>query len=243
MFVEAIGSMAIFLGKSVGHGVRPPIFWKQIGKQSLDIGFFSLPLVSMTALFTGMAMALQCIMGFSDWTTESAIPTVVSMAMTREIGPILTGLMITGRFGASTAAFVGTMKVTEQIDALEMLSVNSYKYLVFPRVLAGFLLLPVLVFINDIIGIFGGYLVSVHFLGYNSANYIANTLSSITGFDIFSGLLKGAVFGFFICLFGCYQGYMAKNGADGVGVATTKSVIWSCVVIMICDCILTFLLF
>lgn len=242
-FFASIGSIAVFLFKSVLLGFSPPYYWRQIGQQMLAIGYFSLPVVGMTALFTGMAMALQCSIGFSSLTAESAIPSVVGLSMTRELGPVLTGLMITGRLGASMTAFIGTMRVTEQIDALTTLSVNSYKYLVFPRILTGALLMPFLVFINDIIGIFGGYFVSVHYLGFNSSNYIHNTISSMTSWDIFSGLIKGSFFGFVICLIGCYQGYISKGGAEGVGRATTKSVVSSSILILLFDCILTFVLF
>jgi phospholipid/cholesterol/gamma-HCH transport system permease protein len=197
----------------------------------------------MTALFVGIAMALQCYIGFSKITAESAIPSVVMIAMTRELGPVLTALMIAGRLGASMTAEIGTMRVTEQIDALTTLSVNSYRYLVVPRLLTGTILLPFLVFIDDIIGILGGYLVGVYYLGFNSANYIHNTFASMSVWDVGSGLIKGSVFGFIVCLMGCYHGYFSKGGAEGVGIATTSSVVSSSTMILLLDCILTFALF
>lgn len=197
----------------------------------------------MTAIFTGMAMTLQCYAGFSKFTAENAIPAVVMIAMTRELGPVLTALMVAGRLGASMTAEIGTMRVTEQIDALTTLSVNSYKYLVFPRILTGTILLPFLVFVDDVIGICGGYIVGVYHLNFNAANYIRNTFESMEVWDIFSGLIKGAVFGFIICLIGCYQGYCSKRGAEGVGRATTNSVVTSSILILLLDCILTFVLF
>ena len=242
-FLTSIGSIVVFLSKSLYFGSRPPYYWKQITQQAIQIGYFSLPVVGMTALFTGMALALQCSSGFSKFAAEGAIPTVVMIAMTRELGPVLTALMVAGRLGASMTAEIGTMRVTEQIDALTTLSVNSYKYLVSPRILTGIVFLPFLVFIDDIIGILGGYLVGVYYLGYNASNYIHNTFISMTAWDVNSGLIKGSVFGFIICLMGCYHGYNSKGGAEGVGRATTNSVVSSSIMILLLDCILTFALF
>lgn len=242
-FLSSIGNVTLFLLKSVSAGFFPPYYWKQIMQQTIQIGYFSLPVVGMTALFTGMAMTLQCYAGFSEFTAENAIPSVVMIAMTRELGPVLAALMVAGRLGASMTAEIGTMKVTEQIDALTTLSVNSYKYLVFPRILTGTLLVPFLVFVDDIIGILGGYLVGVYHLNFNAANYIRNTFESMVTWDVVSGLIKGAVFGFVICLMGCYQGYSSKGGAEGVGRATTNSVVTSSIMILLLDGILTFVLF
>lgn len=242
-FLSSIGNITLFLIRSLSFGFAPPYYWRQILQQAIQIGYFSLPVVGMTAIFTGMAMTLQCYAGFSEFTAENAIPSVVMIAMTRELGPVLTALMVAGRLGASMTAEIGTMKVTEQIDALTTLSVNSYKYLVFPRLLTGTMLLPFLVFIDDVIGILGGYVVGVYYLNFNAANYIRNTFESMAAWDIFSGLIKGAVFGFIICLMGCYQGYFSKGGAEGVGRSTTNSVVASSILILLLDCILTFVLF
>lgn len=242
-FLESIGGVTLFSIRAVIAGFVPPYYWKQILQQAIQIGYFSLPVVGMTALFTGMAMTLQCYAGFSKFTAENAIPSVVMIAMTRELGPVLAALMVAGRLGASMAAEIGTMKVTEQIDALTTLSVNSYKYLAFPRLVTGTLLVPFLVLIDDIIGILGGYLVGVYYLNFNAANYIRNTLESMVTWDIISGLIKGAIFGFVICLMGCYQGYFSKGGAEGVGRATTNSVVASSIMILLLDGVLTFLLF
>ncbi|MDR3223968.1 MAG: ABC transporter permease [Holosporales bacterium] len=242
-FLSSIGSVTLFSVSSVSSGIVPPYYWKQIAKQSIQIGYFSLPVVGMTAIFTGMALTLQCYAGFSEFTAETAIPSVVMIAMTRELGPVLTALMVAGRLGASMTAEIGTMKVTEQIDALMTLSVNSYKYLVFPRLLVSIVLMPFLVFIYDIIGILGGYVVGVYYLDFNPTNYIHNTLSSMSNWDVVSGLIKGAVFGFIICLMGCYHGYRSNGGAEGVGRATTNSVVSSSILILLLDCILTFVLF
>ncbi len=242
-FLSSIGKVILFLLNALFNGVMPPYYWRQIAQQAVQIGYFSLPVVGMTALFTGMALTLQCYSGFSNFTAESAIPSVVMIAMTRELGPVLTALMVAGRLGASMTAEIGTMRVTEQIDALTTLSVNSYKYLVFPRILTGTIFLPFLVFIYDIIGILGGYIVGVYYLNFNAANYIRNTFESMAAWDIFSGLIKGAVFGFIICLIGCYQGYCSKGGAEGVGRSTTNSVVASSILVLLLDCVLTFVLF
>lgn len=242
-FLHSTGNLAMFLFRSITRGLCPPYYWRQIALQAIQIGYYSLPVVGLTALFTGMAMTLQCYDGFSSFTSEGAIPSVVMIAMTRELGPVLASLMVAGRLGASMTAEIGTMRVTEQIDALSSLSVNPYKYLVFPRILMGTLLMPFLVFIDDVIGILGGYLVGVYHLGFNSANYIHNTFISMSAWDIMSGLIKGAVFGFVICLMGCYQGFSSKGGAEGVGRATTNSVVTSSIIILLLDGILTFVLF
>ena len=242
-FLSSIGSISIFLLRCISSGFMPPYYWKQISQQALQIGYFSLTVVGMTALFTGMAMTLQCYAGFSEFTAENAIPSVIMIAMTRELGPVLTALIVAGRLGASMTAEIGTMRVTEQIEALTTLSVNSYKYLVFPRLLTGALLLPFLVFISDVIGILGGYVVGIYYLGFNSSNYIHNTFASMESWDIISGLIKGSVFGFMICLMGCYHGYFSKGGAEGVGRATTNSVVSSSILILLFDCVLTFVLF
>lgn len=242
-FLGSIGSITIFLFKSVVLGFSPPYFWKQIWNQVIQIGYFSLPVVGLTAIFTGMAMAIQCYSGFSEFSAENAIPTVVMLAMVRELGPVLTALMVAGRLGASMTAEIGTMRVTEQIDALTTLSVNPFKYLVFPRILSGVILLPFLVFIDDIIGIFGGYIISVYNFKFNSANYIYQTFHNMEYWDLFAGLIKGSCFGFIVCLMGCYHGYFSKGGAEGVGRATTNSVVSSSILILLMNYILTFLLF
>jgi phospholipid/cholesterol/gamma-HCH transport system permease protein len=242
-FVAAIGRIAIFLFQSLLYGCTPPFYWKQIWQQTVQIGYFSLPVVGLTAVFTGMAMALQCYSGFSKFSAENAIPNVVMLAVVRELGPVLTGLMIAGRLGASMTAAIGTMKVTEQIDALTTLSVNPYKYLVFPRILIGTILLPFLVFVDNIIGIFGGYLVCVYNFGFNSSNYIFQTFSNLALWDVMAGLIKGACFGFIVCFMGCFHGFSSDGGAEGVGRATTNSVVSSSILILLFNYILTMLMF
>ena len=175
----------------------------------------------MTAVFTGMVLALQSYSGFSRVASESAVAPVVLLSVTRELAPVLAGLMVAGRIGASMAAEIGTMRVTEQIDALTTLSTNPFKYLVAPRLLAGLLMVPCLVLVADIIGVFGGYIVGVYKLGFNPSSYLARTWEYLEPLDVISGLTKAAVFGFVISLMGCYHGYYSRGGAQGVGAATT----------------------
>ena len=159
-FLSTVGRFARFAIRATGHCVAPPLYVRQIARQFIDIGYYSLPVVGMTALFTGMVLALQSHTGFARFDAESAIPTVVVLSITRELGPVMAGLMVAGRIGASIAAELGTMRVTEQIDALTTLSTNPYKYLIVPRLIAGTLVLPLLVLVADIIGVFGGFLVA-----------------------------------------------------------------------------------
>lgn len=242
-FLETTGRLGIFTFKTLYEGLRPPYYPKQILRQIIDIGYFSLPVVGLTALFTGMVLALQSYSGFSRFSAEGAVATVVVLSITRELGPVLAGLMVAGRIGAAMAAEIGTMRVTEQVDALVTLSTNPFKYLVIPRVLSGLLMLPCLVIAADIIGVFGGYLVSVFKLGFNQASYLNRTFQYLKFMDVFSGLCKAATFGFFIALMGCYNGYHSKGGAQGVGQATTNSVVSASVLILIFNYILTAVFF
>lgn len=241
--IKSFGQWSHFTLLSVSYCFRPPLFFKQIGKQLIDMGYFSLPVVGMTAIFTGMVLALQSYTGFSRFSAENSISTVVILSMTRELGPVLGGLMVAGRMGASMAAEIGTMRVTEQIDALVTLSTNPFKYLIAPRLIAGVFTLPILVLCADAIGVFGGYLVAVHKLNFNAAIYIDQTFKYLKSEDVTSGLIKAAVFGFVISLMGCYHGYYSKGGAQGVGIATTKAVVSSSIMILFLNYILTAILF
>jgi len=242
-FLSATGRIANFTGLTIGYVFRPPLYWRQIGKQLIDIGYYSLPVVGLTALFTGMVLALQSYSGFSRFDAESAIPTVVVLSITRELGPVMAGLMVAGRIGAAIAAELGTMRVTEQIDALTTLSVNPYRYLIVPRIISATIMLPLLVLISDIVGVFGGFLVSVYRLDFNSSRYISQTWEYLEFTDVTSGLWKAAVFGLIISLMGCYNGFHSKGGAQGVGMATTNAVVSSCILILISNYLLTGILF
>jgi phospholipid/cholesterol/gamma-HCH transport system permease protein len=242
-FLTSTGRMAVFTGNSVSHVGRPPFFFRQLLKQMIDIGYFSLPVVGLTTLFTGMVLALQSHTGFSRFEADSAVPTVVVLSMTRELGPVMAGLMVAGRIGAAIAAELGTMRVTEQIDALTTLSTNPFKYLIVPRIVAGTLMLPLLVLVGDIVGVFGGFLVCVYRLGFNAASYIDQTYQYMEARDVTSGLWKAAVFGFIITLMGCYHGFNSKGGAQGVGAATTNAVVTASILILVTNYLLTGIFF
>lgn len=243
VFLEATGALALFTSRALSHCVRPPFYLRQILRQMIDIGYYSLPVVGLTALFTGMVLALQSYSGFSRFQAEGAIATVVVLSVTRELGPVLAGLMVAGRIGAAMAAEIGTMRVTEQIDALSTLATNPYKYLVAPRLIAGATMLPLLVLIADIIGVFGGFIVAVYRLDFNAAVYITNTWQFLEFIDVVSGLVKAAVFGFMVSLMGCYFGYNSKGGAQGVGRATTNAVVAASILILVFNYLITGMFF
>ena len=238
-FLASIGRIAIFTGQALGEGLRPPYYLRQIGRMMVEIGYYSLPVVGLTTLFTGAALALQSYSGFSRFSAESSIPIVVALAITRELGPVMAGLMLAGRIGAAFAAEIGTMRVTEQIDALVTLSTSPSKYLIFPRLLAGTLMLPLLVFVGDVIGIFGGYMVSIHALGFAAEPYINNTWDYLEWRDVWTGLIKASAFGFLVALMGSYHGYHSKGGAQGVGKATTNAVVSASILILLANYMLT----
>lgn len=242
-FLSLVSQISLFGLYAFYYCLRPPFYIKQVFRQFFLIGFLSLPVVGLTAIFSGMVLALQSYTGFSRFSAEGAVASVVVLSMTRELGPVLAGLMVAGRVGAAIAAEVGTMKVTEQIDALKTLSIDPYRYLVVPRVIAGVIMMPILVLLADTIGILGGYLVSTYKLGVNPANYIHETFKILEAQDVISGLIKASVFGYIITLFGSYFGYTSKGGAQGVGSATTNAVVISSIMILCANYILTAVLF
>ena len=242
-FLAAIGRLAVFAALAVSHCVRPPFYPRILLRQIIEIGYYSLPVVGLTTLFSGMVLALQSYTGFARFSAEGAVATVVVLSITRELGPVLAGLMVAGRIGASMAAEIGTMRVTEQIDALTTLSTNPYKYLVVPRILAGVISLPFLVLVGDIVGVFGGYIVGVYKLGFNAGTYLQRTIEFLEPIDVISGLVKAAVFGFLVALMGCYHGYRSGRGAQGVGAATTNAVVSASILILIANYGITTLFF
>ncbi len=235
----SIGDLTLFTWRAISQGISGPYYPRAIIRQMVDIGYYSLPVVGLTAIFTGMVLALQSHTGFSRFEAESAVATIVVLSMTRELGPVLAGLMVAGRVGASMAAELGTMRVTEQIDALTTLSTSPFKYLVWPRVIAGLLMLPFLVLVADIIGVMGGFLVGVYKLGFGPVEYLNSTFDYLETQDVVSGLIKAAVFGFLVALMGCYQGYHSRGGAQGVGAATTKAVVSASIMILTANYIVT----
>src|SRR5271169_5349397 len=238
-FLVATGRLVTFAGLALATAFTPPYYFRSILREMINIGYFSLPVVGLTALFTGMVLALQSYAGFSRFSAEGAVATVVVLSVTRELGPVITGLMVAGRVGAAMAAEIGTMRVTDQIDALATLSTDPLRYLVLPRLLAGLLTLPALVLVADIIGVFGGFLVGTYKLNFNPVAYLTQTEQYLATMDVVSGLVKAAVFGFLVALMGCYQGFYSRGGAEGVGQATTHAVVSASILILLSDYFLT----
>lgn len=241
--LASIGAVVLYAAQTVSHLFRPPFYPREFFNALIQIGWLSLPVVGLTAFFTGGALALQIFAGGSRYGAEEVVPSIVAIGMVRELGPVLGGLMVAARVASSIAAEIGTMKVTEQIDALTTLSTNPMKYLTLPRVLAATLAVPVLVAVGDSIGILGGYVVGVNRLDFNAATYIKNTVDFLEGWDIVSGLVKGAAFGFIVATMGCYHGMNSGRGAQGVGRATKSAVVSASVLIFAANYILTELFF
>ena len=238
-FLATVGRLARFAAQALAAIFSPPYFPRLIARQVLYIGYYSLPVVGLTALFTGMVLALQSYTGFSRFNAQSAVATVVVLSMTRELGPVIASLMVAGRVGAAMAAEIGTMRVTEQIDAMTTLSTDPLRYLVLPRLIAGLVTMPVLVLVADIVGVFGGFLVGTYKLEFNPVTYVTQTEQYLQTMDVVSGLIKAAVFGFIIALMGCYHGYHSRGGAEGVGQATTHAVVSASILILIFNYALT----
>jgi phospholipid/cholesterol/gamma-HCH transport system permease protein len=243
VFLAAVGRVALYAGETISHLARPPWYPREFAAQLMQIGYFSLPVVGLTTIFTGGALALQIYAGGARFSAEAVVPQIVAIGMVRELGPVLVGLMIAARVTSSIAAEIATMKVTEQIDALVTLSTNPMKYLTLPRVLAATIVMPILVAVGDVIGILGGYTVGVQRLGFNAATYLRNTVDFLEPLDIVSSLSKGAVFGFLAALMGCYYGMQSARGAAGVGAATKSAVVAASVLILAANFILTELFF
>ncbi|MCS6854223.1 MAG: ABC transporter permease [Elioraea sp.] len=241
--LSAAGSVAVFAAIALSHVVRPPFYPRLLARQMVEIGYFSLPVVALTAIFSGMVLALQSYTGFARFSAEGAVATVVVLSITRELGPVLAGLMVAGRIGAAIAAELGTMRVTDQIDALTTLSTNPIKYLVVPRLVAATVVLPLLVIVADILGVLGGFVVGVAKLEFNPATYMQRTWEFLEVQDVVSGLVKAAVFGFVIALMGCFHGYHSRGGAQGVGAATTNAVVSASILILTFNYVITELFF
>ncbi|MEA3470720.1 MAG: ABC transporter permease [Thermodesulfobacteriota bacterium] len=241
--VEEMGSILLFFISVLRWMFRPPLKLRLILKQMEFVGVKSIFIVVLTGTFTGMVMALQGYYGFKMFSAESMVGSTVALGMTRELGPVLTALMVTARAGSAMAAELGTMRVTEQIDALYVMSANPVKYLVVPRIIAGIVMLPVLTIVSDFVGVLGGYFVGVPILGINAGAFV-NNITKIVGIDdIYNGLIKATFFGLILSLCGCYKGFNMKGGAEGVGKATTEAVVWASVSILISDYFLTAIMF
>ncbi|MBE9546325.1 MAG: ABC transporter permease [Proteobacteria bacterium] len=241
--VEEMGRILLLFISVLSWMIRPPLKLRLIFKQMEFVGVKSIFVVVLTGIFTGMVMALQGYHGFRMFSAESLVGSTVALGMTRELGPVLTSLMVTARAGSAMAAELGTMRVTEQIDALSVMAANPVKHLIVPRVIAGVLMVPVLTIVADFVGILGGYFVGVPVLGINSGIFVKNITRYVDLDDIYNGLIKAAIFGLILSLIGCYKGFNTSGGAEGVGKATTEAVVLASISILISDYFLTAIMF
>jgi phospholipid/cholesterol/gamma-HCH transport system permease protein len=241
--VEEMGKILLLFLSVLAWMFRPPLKLRNIFKQMEFVGVKSIFVVVLTGTFTGMVLALQGYHGFRMFSAESLVGSTVALGMTRELGPVLTSLMVTARAGSAMAAELGTMRVTEQIDALYVMAANPVKHLIVPRVIAGFLMVPLLTVVSDFMGILGGYFVGVHILNINSGVFIRNITRLVDLNDIYSGLVKAATFGLILSLVGCYKGFKTSGGAEGVGRATTEAVVLASISILVSDYFLTAIMF
>ncbi len=242
-YFTEMGRFFQILGRTFAWTFRPPYDFKQLTRQMVRIGVDSLPVVLLTALFTGMVMALQTFSTLKRFNAEGFVGSLVALSMVRELAPVISSLLIAGRCGSAMGAELGTMRVTEQIDALEVLATDPVHYLVVPRVWATVFMLPLLIVVADVIGITGGYLISVVYFGANPVTYVENTFRFMDLADLSSGLIKAAVFGLIIAVVGCQKGYFTRGGAEGVGRATTRAVVLASIAILISDFFLTKILY
>lgn len=242
-FARSVGHLSWFLLRTLQVLPLPPYYLGLLTQQIMRIGYYSLPVVALTTFFTGGVLALQIYYGGNEFNAESIVASIVALGITRELGPVLSGLMVAGRVSAAIAAEIGTMRVTEQIDALTTLTTDPYRYLVVPRIIAAVITLPILTLTGDIIGIFGGFAVATQSLDFNAATYLQNTWNFLESDDITSGLIKSSVFGFIIALMGCYHGFASHGGAQGVGRATTNAVVSASILILSANYLMTSLFF
>ncbi len=237
--LQAIGKLGRFTGGVIAAAVTPRWYFGEILRQMVRIGFYSLPVVGLAAVFIGAALALNIYVGGARFNAEQFVPTIVVLGITRELGPVITGLMLAGRVSAGIAAEIGAMRVTEQIDALTTLSANPKRYLYAPRFIAAILSLPLLVLIADIIGVAGGWLVGVGSLDFDSTVYLRNTMNFLETKDVVAGLIKAGVFGAIIAIMGCYHGDRSNAGATGVGRAATNAMVSAAVLVLAFNYILS----
>ena len=237
--LRTAGAVSLFAGRGLGAIVAPPWFLGQLWRQVFAIGYLSVPVVGLVVLFTGAALALNIYVGGGRFNAEQIMPQVVALGIVRELGPVLAAVMLAGRVSAGIAAEIGAMRATEQIDALQTLSTDPYRYLIAPRLLAAVLVLPLLTVVADVIGIAGGWIVATASLGFSGTVYVKNTWDFLQSWDIVSGLIKAGVFGFVVALMGCYHGFTASGGARGVGRATTQAVVSAAILIFASDYLMT----
>ncbi len=241
--LASIGRVVLFAGRAIARAVMPPYYPARLAEQLVVIGYFSLPVVGLTALFTGAALAQQIFIGGSRFNAAATVPAVTVIAIVRELGPVLGGLMVAGRVSSAMAAELGTMRVTEQIDALTTLRTDPFRYLIAPRIVAATFAMPFLVVVSNVIGVLGGFALATTRLGFNAANYLDRTVSFLKTDDVVSSLVKAAVFGFIVALMGCYHGFRSSGGAEGVGKATTDAVVSAFILILLSNLIITVIVF
>ncbi|MCX7927679.1 MAG: ABC transporter permease [Candidatus Omnitrophica bacterium] len=242
-FIYFLGGLTNLTFQSIIWIFVPPYSRRRIFEQMHKAGVESLPLVSLIAFFIGVIMAFQISYLMIRFGSEMYIASIVALSIVRELGPVITALVVAGRVGAAITAELGSMQVTEQIDALETLAANPIKYLVVPRLVALAFVLPVLTLYADIVGIFGGWAICVLKLGISSRLYLNITFDSLLFKDLFTGLAKTIFFGMIIALVSCYEAFNVEGGAEGVGKATTRSVVTSFILIIMCDCFFTALFY
>lgn len=241
--IESIGQASVFLFETLFWLVRPPYRFKMIFNAMEFVGVGSLFIVILTGFFTGAVFALQGATAFRLFNAESLVGSTVALSLARELAPVLTGLMVSGRAGSGIATEIGTMRVTEQIDALYTMAVNPVQYLIVPRFLAGLVMVPLLTILFNLVGMVGCYSVGVGLLNIDEGVFYENVKWFVEPADLYNGLIKSCVFGGILTLVGCYKGFYATGGARGVGLATTQSVVVSSVLILVADYILTALMF
>jgi len=234
-----IGAMTIFSLRGLIAWILGPYYWRAIGQAFVRVGFNSLPIVGLTAIFTGAALALNIYDGSARFNAETFLPQILGVSIVRELGPGFAALMVAGRSSSAMAAELGAMRVSDQIDAMSTLAVDPFKYLVSPRIIAATLAMPFLALIADLIGIYGGYLVAINALGFEGATFILSLDSFLTNRDVLTGLIKAAVFGFLLSSMGCYYGYMSRGGAEGVGSAARSAVVASAILILASNYLMT----
>ncbi|MEJ2091811.1 MAG: MlaE family lipid ABC transporter permease subunit [Syntrophobacterales bacterium] len=237
--VQEAGGMTIFLLEGLGLALVPPFRFRRLFQELYLIGVRSIPIILLTAAFTGMVMALQGYYTLRQYGSEGALGAAVALSLIREMGPVLTGIMVSARAGSAVTAEIGIMRITEQLDALDTMAVNPMQYVVMPKLLAGLMAVPLLTAMFDVMGILGGYLVGVVLLGVSSGTYFATMVQSVVPLDINGGIVKSLVFGITVVLVACYKGYNTEHGAEGVSRATNQTVVLSAVLVLAWDYLLT----
>lgn len=237
--VQQAGGMTLFLLEGLGLALVPPFRFRRLLQELYFIGVRSIPIVLLTAAFAGMVLALQGYYTLRQYGSEGALGSAVALSLIREMGPVLTGIMVSARAGSAVTAEIGIMRITEQLDALDTMAVNPMQYVVMPKLLAGLIAVPLLTAMFDVMGILGGYLVGVVLLGISSGSYFSSMVQSVVPLDINGGLVKSVIFGITVILVACYKGYHTEHGAEGVSKATNQTVVLSAVLVLGWDYLLT----